>query len=68
MRLNKRLKTMNDRNSEKDVEILELKKKLREVKEENEKLKVELEMHLSGEQHLNVNKWSERNCFKYSNM
>lgn len=62
-RLHKRLKAMTERDAEKNAAISKLKEGLSTVRNENEKMKAELETYISGEQHLNVIKWSE-SCSK----
>lgn len=54
----KRMKTENEKATKKDNELAKLKEQLREAtvtkRHTNEKLKKELEMYQTGEQHLNV--------------
>lgn len=59
LRLEKRLKTENDKAAKKDIELTKVKEQLREAQHANEKLLKELEMIRTGEQNLNVMKYSE---------
>lgn len=59
LRLEKRLKTENEKAAKKDIELTKVKEQLREAQHANEKLLKELEMIRTGEQNLNVMKYSE---------
>lgn len=54
MKCQKRMKTVIEKENAKDVEIRKLKEQLHLAKEENNRMKEQLENFLSGENHLSV--------------